>query len=207
MRRVAAGVAEVVLHVADERILPVEKVNGAVRPDFDIGRAEIRIGRGEDRFHFGRGQARARVLRLVLQNALESNDIGHEQVALILFGESATAEDFHARTGPRALLVDLRRMRVLVRIIEMSGEKRSVVGVGPGAVIDVILAPTIPNVAVRVGEAVRDVDLEFLRARLIAIDAGVGVAHRRTPRRFDLRVHEGAFLPVDRSARIEGEAV
>ena len=42
---VAAGVAEVVLHVADDRILPVGEVDGAVGPHLEIGGAEVWIAR------------------------------------------------------------------------------------------------------------------------------------------------------------------
>ncbi len=61
--------------------------------------------------------------------------------------------------------------------------------------------------SVRIGETVGHVGFEFLSARLVAINAGVGIAQHGRPRRFNGRVHERAFLEVERSARIEGEAV
>ena len=42
---VAVGVAQVVLHVADDRVVPVGEVDRAVRTDVDAGGAEVRIAR------------------------------------------------------------------------------------------------------------------------------------------------------------------
>ena len=42
---VAAGIAKVVLHVADDRVLPLQEVDRTVRPDLDVGRAEVGVGR------------------------------------------------------------------------------------------------------------------------------------------------------------------
>ena len=111
VRAVAAGVAEVVLHVADDRVLPVEEVDGAVRPDLEVRRAEVRIGGGDDRLHLGAGEAGTLVLDLVLEDALEADHVGHQQVALVRLGEVPAGEDLDAGAGPGPLLVDLRRVR------------------------------------------------------------------------------------------------
>ena len=62
---------------------------------------------------------------------------------------------------------------VLVGILEVAGERRRVVIHVARAVGHEVLAPAIEGVAVRVGEAVGDVDLELLRPRLVAEDARV----------------------------------
>ena len=46
---VAVGVAQVVLQVADDRVLPVDEPDGAVRPDLQVGGAEVCVGGREDR--------------------------------------------------------------------------------------------------------------------------------------------------------------
>ena len=61
--------------------------------------------------------------------------------------------------------------RACCGIVEVAGEQRAVIRLGAGAVDDDVLAPAVEDVAVRVGEAVGDVDLELLRARLVAEDA------------------------------------
>ena len=67
--------------------------------------------RGEDRLDLGAGEAGALVLDLVLEDALEADDVGDQQVALEFLGEVAAGEDLDAGAGPGALLVDLRRAR------------------------------------------------------------------------------------------------
>src|SRR5262249_57270901 len=104
-------------------------------------------------------------------------------------------------------LINWRRTGVLLRMLQVAGEQSAVIRIGAGAVVDEILAPAVPNVAVRVGEAVGDVHVEFLTARLVAEDAAVDAAPRRAVGRLDLRMVESAFLEVQRAARIEGEAV
>ena len=40
---VAVGVAQVVLHVADDRVMPIGEIDRAIGTDADRGRAEVRI--------------------------------------------------------------------------------------------------------------------------------------------------------------------
>ena len=144
---------------------------------------------------------------LVLQDALKADHVGDQQVALHLVGKVAAGQVLDAGAGPRALLVDLRRRGVLVRKIDVAGEQGRVIGIRAGAVDDDVLPPVVEDVAVRIGEAVGDVDVELLRARLVAKHAGVGQPHRRAVGRLDLRVMERAFLEIEGTARVEREAV
>ena len=43
MSMIAIWIANVVLHVADDRIVPIEEIDRAIRRDIDCGGAEIRI--------------------------------------------------------------------------------------------------------------------------------------------------------------------
>src|SRR5205823_1606921 len=112
-------------------------------------------------------------------------------------GEVLARQDRDAGAWPGALLVQLRRLRVLLRVLQVAGDQRRVIRVGAGAVVDVVLAPAAEDVAVRVGERVGDVDLALLRARLVAEGAGVGEPLWRAVGRLDLAVVEDALLPVD----------
>jgi len=69
-------------------------------------------------------------------------------------------------------------MTVLLGKIEMAGKEGSVVRLGAGGVHHDVFTPAVPRMAVRIGEAVGDIGLELLRARLIAIHGGIGVAER-----------------------------
>ena len=204
---VPARVAEVVLHVADDRVLPIDEVEGAVRPRLHVHGAEVRIGAAEDRFEFGAFDAGTALFDLVAQQPLEPDDVRDDQVPVEVVGEVLAGEVFHAAAGARALLVDLRRPAVLGRVIEVPGEERAVVRVGSRAVDDDIPAPFVEDVAMRVGEAEADVDARLLRPRVVAEDGAVGDALGRAVGRLELAVVEGAFLEVNRPARIGGEAV
>src|SRR6266850_7621097 len=47
---VAVRIAQIVLHVADDRVVPVAEVDRAVRAHLDVGGAEIRVGGRHDVF-------------------------------------------------------------------------------------------------------------------------------------------------------------
>src|SRR5262249_6998217 len=110
MSSTPAGVAQVVLHVANDRVLPVEKINGPVRSDADIRRSKVRIGREHDRLDFLADKARILVLDLVLEDALEADNVGYQQIALHFIGKMPAGKVFHAGTGTGFLLIDLRRL-------------------------------------------------------------------------------------------------
>ena len=124
---VAARVAEVVLHVADDRVLPVDEPDRAVGPDLEVGGAEVGVGRGDDRLDLGAGEARVVVLELVLEDALEADDVGDQQVPLHALGEVAAGEDLDAGAGPGALLVDRGRAVVLAGPVELAREQSAVI--------------------------------------------------------------------------------
>ena len=80
------------------------------------------------------------------------------------------------------------------------------VRIGAGAVVHDVLAPAVEHVTMGVGEAVGDVRLKLERVRPEAPDAAVAKPNR-AGQRFGLGAVEGALLEVERSARIEREAV
>src|SRR5262249_26026659 len=182
-------------------------IERTVGSDLQIGRAKVRIARKDDRLFLDGGEARSVVGNVVAQDTLKADDVRHEQIALHVVGEMPAAEDFERRAGARPLLIDLWRFGMFHGVIDMTREERSVIRNRARAVDYDILPPAIENVAVRIRKAERDIGIERLRPRLVAIDAGVGIAKRLVPGRFNLRLVEGALLEVERAARIKGEAV
>ena len=205
---VAAGVAEVVLHVTDDRVLPIGEVDGAVGPHLEIGRAEVRVARRDDRLDLGRlGIAAVPLGELVLEDSLEADHVADEEIPLELGREVGAGEELDPRAGAGALVVNTRGATMLVHPIESRREDRAPVGNGACAVDDDVIAPGIEGVAVRVGEAIGGVEAELPCPRLILEDRAVGDAHRGAPRRFPLGMVEGPFLEVDRPRRIERKAI
>src|SRR5437762_1298236 len=98
---VAAGIAEVVLHVADDRILPFEEIDRAVRTHFDIRRPEIWIIRLHDWFDFGAPEPGVGVCDFVLKDAEEPDDVGNEKISLHGIRELSAGQNLHARTRAR----------------------------------------------------------------------------------------------------------
>src|SRR5262249_19613359 len=76
MLAVAARVAQVVLHVADDRVLPIEEVKRSIWADFQIAGAEVRVSRANNRLLLDAPEAGAVVFELVAQNALKANHVG-----------------------------------------------------------------------------------------------------------------------------------
>ena len=84
----------------------------------------------------------------------------------------AVLEDFDGyATIYKPLIYDCR-----ARKIDAAGEQRPMKGLSAGAVVNDVLAPAVPYVAVRIGEAGRDIDVELLRPRFVAEDAAVGAS-------------------------------
>ena len=83
--------------MADDRVLPVEEVDGPVRPHLDVGRPKVRVSGREDRLELGAGEAGVLVLDLVAKNSLEADHVRHEEVSLELLGEMAAGEELDAR--------------------------------------------------------------------------------------------------------------
>ena len=212
MHRVPARVAQVVLHVADDGVVPVGEPDGAVGPHLDVRGTEVGIGARHDRLHLDRpgervhGRIRGGLER-VAQDALKPDDVAHEEVALERLGEVRTREHLDRGAGSRALLVDARRLRVLFHAVEPRREDAAPVGHRPGAVDDDVVPPAIERVAVRIGERVGGVEPDLSRARLVAEHGAVGHAGGWTPGALRLRVVERALLKIEGTGRIEREAV
>jgi hypothetical protein len=83
----AIGVAQVMLHVADERFVPVAKINRAVRADIDGDRAKIRVGGTDQAFLQLAFEAGAVLGHLDQVDALETDDVAVEKIALQFGGK------------------------------------------------------------------------------------------------------------------------
>src|SRR5262245_7980868 len=146
MRAIAARIAKVVLHVADDRVVPIGEIERAVGSDFEVRRPEVRIAGGEQWLDFRGGKAGALVRYLVLQDALKANHVADEQSALHRLGKVAARKILDAGAGPRARLVDRRGHRVLARKLDVTRKQRRVEGNRAGAVHDDILSPVVEGV-------------------------------------------------------------
>ena len=95
----AVRVTQMVLHVTDDRLMPIGEVNRAVGARANANRAEVRIGGRNQIFERLTLQARAVLGDLDAEHALEGNHVEVQEVALKLLGEVAAGQDTGARAG------------------------------------------------------------------------------------------------------------
>src|SRR3954471_9198297 len=98
---IAVRIAQVMLHMPDDWVLPVREINRSIRPDVDGHRPEIRIA-GTDQWRINGFTLKSRALFTHLDaiDPLEADDIAIEEVVLILIREMAAGQ--HRRAGTRA---------------------------------------------------------------------------------------------------------
>src|SRR5262249_51822846 len=150
---VAVRIAKIVLHVANDWVLPIEEIDGAVRPKLDVRWPKVRVAGIQDRLEFRAREAGALVFDLVAQDALRGKDhIADQQIALEFIGEVPAGQDFDAGARPRALLINLWRASVFLRKRKIAGEQRAVEWDSPGAIHNDVLSPAIEYVPVRISE-------------------------------------------------------
>jgi hypothetical protein len=93
MREVATRVAEVMLHVTDQRIVPIRKINRAIRPHPMIHRTERRVRGHDDRRHRLHRVAGAVIGEFPAPETILFKRRGHQASAPFI-GEMTSAENF-----------------------------------------------------------------------------------------------------------------
>src|SRR5438128_5829726 len=101
---VAIWVTQMMLHVADDRILPVANVNRSIRSDIDRYWPEVRIAGAEEIRQPLPFEARAILGDFDPVNALETNDIAVEKIPLEFGREMAAGEQSGAGARTRGAL-------------------------------------------------------------------------------------------------------
>ena len=113
MVSISAGVAKIMLHVADDGVLPIKEPKSAIRSGFDIRRSEGRIRGRKNGFKFGALETSTIFFDLVSHDALIANHIGNNVVVLKFFREVITSEKLRSRARPGALFVNSRGLTML----------------------------------------------------------------------------------------------
>ena len=226
---VTVRVANRVLHMPDERVVPVDNVQRGVRSEDQIDRAERGIVRLHQRLsrhalearRSVRGRLHARRLtmtadldvslplrfldlrlrhELVVQHTEEPDAVFEQEVALPALREVRRRDDFAASRRSPLLLQDRRHAGVLIPVLHIAGVRSGVVVVTVRGVGYEVLPPLVEAVPPRVREPIRNVDVEPVRDRIEAEDRRI-LHPFRAVRRFDLRVMEHALLEVQLAGR------
>ena len=194
------------LHVPDQRIEPIDQVQGPFGSELDVDRAEVAIGRLQQRLDRIGGKARPVFADLILQHPLKADAVVEQVIALYVVGKVAAGDQLAAAGGPPLLGQKFLQVAMLVGIVGLSAEGGAEVIGSARGVGHEVLPPAVDVMSPRVGEVVIDKDLEFSGAGLEAEQAGV-VNPLRAEGGFDLREVENALVEVRCSARVPSEGV
>ena len=218
---VAVRVAHVVLHVADDDVVPVGDVERAVFAEDGVARAEVfvaaheqaagfvlgdgAIGLGDLDAELGAGRLApdAGLVRVagqvVVLDAEEADDVADQEVALHVLGEVRAADDLACGDGAHLLFQQLVHLEAVAFGPDL-------IGATAGAVRGILIAPGVKGDAVRVRRVV-GVLRDGEAARIEAIHrAGAGL-QRRPPGMLVIVHHEDTALPVDAAVGPHDEIV
>ena len=200
MGMVAVGVAQRVLHVADQGVEPVDDVERTIRSELERDRAEVGVGRTQERLDRRAGESRTVFLDPIAENPLKADVVVQEIVALRVVGEVPAVDQLAAAGRPPLHREKLLHAAVLLGVDDLTGKGRAEVVGAAGGVGHEVLAPAVEVVAPGIGEPVRHEDVKLPALGLPAEDARL-VAPARSIRRLDLRVVKCPLLPVQARRR------
>ena len=188
---VAAGVTHIVLHVADDDVLPVGHVHGAVAADFEIRRAEVAIfGRLDEVLGFRAAHVAVFIgLHRVLLDAEEADGVEDEEIALIFLGKVWAGN--HAVGGHGAH----RLAQQLLHAETAAAVWAHLISAAAGAIGSEVVAPVVEADAMRVG-AVVGMEGVLEGARVEPVHGAVAVLLILLPGRLHVAHVEHAALIV-----------
>ena len=175
---IATRVAEIVLHVSDNGVLPVENVKGTVTADLHIAGAEVGVGRIHNRFNLLCEEAATLLFELILGDSLEANHVGNQEVPAVCGWESLAVEDTDGGHGADAFVVELSGGAA-------SGDTDVITG-PTGAIGGELIAPLIEHIAMGIGADWEvEVDIEGDWVPFVDTGAAGAEAFGGAPRRFE----------------------
>ena len=104
MSRVAGRIARRIFAVRNQRVIPVNDVQSAVRPEFKVDRAKVQVGRLQQGLHLPAPDARPVRHNPVLFSALKTDVIVHQKVTLHRCRKLSARNEFDTCRGPHPRL-------------------------------------------------------------------------------------------------------
>ena len=90
MALVSIGLSQVVLQVTNQRVVPIDQVEGAIRAELQIDRPKVPIVAGDDGRHLGGEESSSLVSHRVIQDSPVANHIVQQVIALGVLWEVST---------------------------------------------------------------------------------------------------------------------
>ena len=197
---VAVRIAGVMLHVPDQRVVPVEEVERAVRGEFEVDRTEVAVG-GCEQVAVGLADETGAVVMLRAEaDAEEADGVAGHEVALLRVGEVAGGDELGAGAGAGALGDELLDLDLLDAVRHLRGERQGPPVLARRSVGNERLFPVVEGIAPRIGDvellALQPVGLrvEAPHAAVVAAAGSVGGLH--------LAVEEASFEQVERARSV-----
>src|SRR5262249_23041061 len=100
VRVITVRITQMVLHMADDGVLPVAKINRAVRAHVDSGWPKVRVARTHEILLPRTGQPGTVGADFDPVNALEPNHVAVEKIPLEIRREMAAADQSRPRARP-----------------------------------------------------------------------------------------------------------
>ena len=198
---IAVWVTNVVLHVADDDVLPVGDIERSVAADLEVGRSEVAVAGDEQILGLSAPDvALVIIFHRVLLDAKEANGVADEKVTVVFLWEMIAGKDATGTDRADGFLEQLLHLKVALAVWT------NLIGTTAGAVSGVVITPIIEADAVRV-RAVVGVTLEAEGSRVKAVHRRGGVALRPLPRGLDVTHVEHAALVVNVPVRPVHEVV
>ena len=188
---VAVRVARVVLHVPDQRVVPIEEVERTIGRELQVHRAEVAVG-GTEQVAIGLAHEACAVVALRPEaDAQEADRIARHEVALVRVGEVARRHELPARARAGALGDELLHLGLFDAVGHLRRERQRPPVLARGRVGEERLLPAVERETPRVG----DVHLHALEAVGLRVETpgATVVAAARPVGRLDLAVEETAF--------------
>ena len=134
---VAERVAGRVLHVADQRVVPVDKIEAAIGADLQVAGTEIAVVRLDQVLPEVALDLRAVLDDFKVLDAEEADRVGVEVVALHLLGEVPRRNELGTRGGANVVLVvELRNLCHLRSVRQFDGVAEHPELISAGSVVD-----------------------------------------------------------------------
>ena len=177
MQMVTTGIPQIVLHVTNDRILPVQHIQCTIPANLHVTRPKILIRRIQNRLHLSSKKARTTLLKAILSHSLKSNHIRNQQVASVLLRKMLTVQYADRRYRSHSLLIQLGR--------SSTARHPDVIASSTRPVRRKLIAPLIKHVAMRV-RANREMKIDVKGRRIPLVHSRTTRAKplRRPPRRF-----------------------
>src|SRR5947207_3348995 len=153
MGMITARIAQMVLHVPDDRVVPVKKIDRAIRTSVNSGRTKIRILGCDEILQCFAAQSGTFLAYLHAKNSLDADDVTVQKIMVEFVGKVPAADKTSPRTWPGGAFPKLLHSGVFA-CIEMAAERwRKIVSVA-GRIGDDVVTPIIKDASVRIGKTV-----------------------------------------------------